>query len=101
MLLQTEGSQDSVTTLNLRLEKALQKKWDISNALDNINDKKMALEVECSNLTQTISNFNNLLDALNAQVMPLLPSATMLDKGQMPGLVDREIVKPMMKERAV
>ena len=73
-LLNMEAPKDSVTTLNLKLERTLQREGESAVQLDSIRQKKRDLEEDCSNLTQEVSEFTKLLDSLNEQVVPLLPA---------------------------
>ena len=78
-LLNMEAPKDSVTTLNLKLERTLQREGEAAVQLDAIRQKKRDLEKDCSNLTQKVSEFTKLLDSLNEQVAPLLPTVHDID----------------------
>jgi hypothetical protein len=72
-LLQTDAPKETITTLNLKLEKTLRQEREIAAELDEYQEEKQQLELECSQMTKTIEEFKNLLDALNTQVVPLFP----------------------------
>ncbi|KAG7341448.1 hypothetical protein IV203_023400 [Nitzschia inconspicua] len=77
-LLQTNAPADTVTTLNMKLEKALREERQITAELEQYQEEKHQIELECSQMAKVIEEFKDLLDALNTQVVPLFP----LDESQ-------------------
>lgn len=93
-LLQGDAPVDSITTLNLKLEKTLRKERELVLQLEVMKEEKQQLDAECSRLALSIGEFNKVLDALNARVVPLLPpeddeatSGAYVPGSTMPGVV--------------
>jgi hypothetical protein len=80
-LLQTDAPKDTITTLNLKLEQTLRQEREITAELEDYQDEKQQLELECSQLAKTIEEYKNLLDNLNTQVVPLFPTCQDVDDG--------------------
>jgi hypothetical protein len=80
-LLQTDVPKDSATTLNLKLEKAIRKERELSLKVEECLEEKEQVDVQCSDLTDSIEEFKDLLDALKHQILPLLPSEDDDDDG--------------------
>ena len=74
-LIQGEAPEESVTGLNLKIEKVLRQEREIDLELDQIDEEKHFIEQECSQLAKAVNEFKDLLDALNTQIVPLLPSS--------------------------
>jgi hypothetical protein len=76
-LIQGEAPPDSVTTLNMRIEKLIRQERELDLELDRAEDEKHYLEQDSHVLATAIGEFKDLLDALNTQIVPLLsPSPT-------------------------
>jgi hypothetical protein len=72
-LMQNEGPPDSLTTLNMKIEKLLRQERELDLESDRMREEKEALEAECANTTKTIGEFRDLYDKLNRTIVPLLP----------------------------
>ena len=71
-LVNSEAPRDSVTTLNMKIEKLLRQERELDVELDRCEEEKEYLEEDCSRLAKSISEFKDLLDELNKKVVPLL-----------------------------
>ena len=72
-LMQNEGPPDSLTTLNMKIEKLLRQEREIDLESDRMHEEKDALEIECVQATKAIGEFKDLFDKLNKTIVPLLP----------------------------
>lgn len=72
-LMQNEGPPDSLTTLNMKIEKLLRQERELDLDADRYHEEKDALDAECAKTTKKIGEFKNLFDKLNRTIVPLLP----------------------------
>lgn len=73
-LMQTDAPQDSVTTHNLKIEKVVRQERELDMDIDLIDEEKHFLEEDCSELAKAIGHVKELLDKLNREIVPLLPT---------------------------
>jgi hypothetical protein len=73
-LMQMEAPEDSLTSLNLKIEKLVRQEriWD--NDIDQAKDERQTLESECADMAKAIDQMKYLLDDLHTHVVPLLSS---------------------------
>ena len=73
-LMLMEAPEDSVTSLNLKIDKLVRQEriWD--RDIDQANDERQTLESECADMAKTISQMKYLLGDLHTHVLPLLSS---------------------------
>jgi hypothetical protein len=76
-LMQNQGPSDSVTSLNLKIERLLRQQRELDMETDQLRDQKDAIGETCSEITQRIEDTKALFDILTQVVVPLLPSADM------------------------
>jgi hypothetical protein len=72
-LMKTDTPRDSLTTLNLKIEQLMRQDRELDLENDQIEEEKRHLKHECSQLVKAVEEFNELLDALNMKIVPLLP----------------------------
>lgn len=72
-LMQSEAPPDSVTTLNMKIEKLVRQERELDLEADRRLEEKEALTAECAKITKNIGEFKELLDKLNLHIVPLLP----------------------------
>jgi hypothetical protein len=75
--MQNQGPSDSVTSLNLKIERLLRQQRELDMETDQLRDQKDAIGETCSEITQQIEDTKALFDILTQVVVPLLPSADM------------------------
>lgn len=75
-LRQMEAPEDSVTSLNLKIEKLVRQEriWD--SDIDRANEERLTLESECADVANAISQMKYLLDDLHKHVLPLLSTSS-------------------------
>jgi hypothetical protein len=73
-LMQMEAPEDSVTSLNLKIEKLVRQDRVMDSDIDRANEERQTLESECADMAKTISQMKYLLDDLHKHVVPLLSS---------------------------
>jgi hypothetical protein len=65
--------KDTATTLNLKIEKVVRAERELETEMDQLDEEKHALEEKSATLAREISLLKNLLEEMNAQVVPLIP----------------------------
>jgi chromosome segregation ATPase len=73
-LMQMEDPEDSVTSLNLKIEKLVRQDRILDSDIDRANDERQILESRCGDTAKEISQLKYLLDDLHTHVVPLLSS---------------------------
>lgn len=68
-----EGPPDSLTTLNMKIEKLLRQDRQLELDTDQLNEQKDALAAECARTAKKIGDFKELFDKLHKIIVPLLP----------------------------
>ena len=73
-LMLMEAPEDSVTSLNLKIDKLVRQEriWD--REIDQANDERRTLESECADMAKAISQMKYMLGDLHTHVLPLLSS---------------------------
>lgn len=77
-LMQSEGPPDSVTSLNLKIERLLRKQRELDLEADLLREKKDLVDAKCMKTTQNIDSTKALFDKLSQVIVPLLPPSDLV-----------------------
>jgi len=72
-LMLSDGPEDSVTALNLKIERLLRQHRELDTETDQLRDHKDTLGENCTEMTARIDDTKKLFDKLTKVVVPLLP----------------------------
>ena len=72
-LMQGDGPPDSVTSLNLKIERLLRQQHELDMDADQFREQKDTVGVNCDEMTARIADTKSLFDKLTQVVVPLLP----------------------------
>ena len=100
-LMQGDGPPDSVTSLNLKIERLLRQQRELDMDADQFREQKDTVGVNCDEMTSRIADTKNLFDKLTQVVVPLLPPQPNMSVARETGTQPDMSVSPMLSPSSI